>query len=126
MLARQIEQARRDVDELMQRLRQKQYKKAGRYLEAARKRMFRWREFWLGTGLMTLATTAFLERLMRELGRWLKKIGLGWTDAWAAQMAWILLEPVTDPAEWAAYWLHRLRLDGRVQILFRRVQTVQP
>jgi hypothetical protein len=125
-LAGQIEQARRQVDELIQRLRQKQYEKAAGDLEAARTRMFRWLEFWLETGLVTPATTGYLERLMRELGRRLKKIGFGWTDEGAAQMARILLRRITDPAEWAAYWKRRLRLDGRVQIHFRRVQTVQP
>jgi hypothetical protein len=125
-LAEQIEQARKQMDDLILRLRQKQYQKAAGYLEAAGTRMFRWLEFWLETGLVTPATTGYLERLMRELGRRLKKIGFGWTDAGAAQMARILLRRITDPAEWAAYWKQRLRLEGRVQILFRRVQTVQP
>ncbi len=93
---------------------------------AARARMFRWLEFWLETGLVTPATTGYLERLMRELGRRLKKIGFGWTDAGAAQRARIPLRRITDPREWAEYWKKRLRLDGRVRILFRRVQTVQP
>ncbi len=57
---------------------------------------------------------------------WEKKIGFGWTDAGAAQRARIPLRRITDPREWAEYWKKRLRLDGRVRILFRRVQTVQP
>jgi hypothetical protein len=124
VLAEQIQQARRQVDDLIGRLRQKQYEKAAGYLEAARERMFRWLEFWLETGLVTPATTGYLERLMRELGRRLKKLGFGWTDAGAAQMARILLRRITDPEEWADYWKKRLRLDGKVQIHFRAVKAI--
>jgi len=125
-LAEQIQQARTQVDDLIRRLRQQQYQKAAGYLETARTRMFRWLEFWLETGLVTPATTGYLERLMRELGRRLKKIGFGWTDTGAAQMARILLRRITDPDEWAEYWKKRLRLDGKVQIHFRNAKTVQP
>ena len=55
-----------------------------------------------------------------------KKIGFGWTDAGAEQMARILLRRITDPTEWAEYWKKRLRLDGKVQIRFHSVKTVQP
>jgi len=125
-LAQQIQQARTQVVDLIRRLRQQQDEKAAGYLETARTRMFRWLEFWLETGLVTPATTGYLERLMRELGRRLKKIGFGWTDAGAEQMARILLRRITDPTEWAEYWKKRLRLDGKVQIRFHSVKTVQP
>ena len=108
------------------RLRQKQYEKAAGYLEAARERMFRWLEFWLETGRVTAATTGSVERLLRELGRRLKKLGFGWTDAGAAQMARILCRRITDPEAWAEYWKKRLRLDGRVQIHFRAVKATPP
>ena len=87
------------MDDLIRRLRQQQDEKAAGYLETARTRMFRWLEFWLETGLVTPATTGYLERLKRELGRRLKKIGFGWTDAGAEQMARILLRRITDPTE---------------------------
>lgn len=120
----QIASAQKPLDELIERLRAKQYNKAAGYLAAAKARMFRWLEFWLETGLVSPATTAWLERLMRELGRRIKKIGFGWTDKGAAQMARILLRRVTDAEEWAEYWKKRLHLDGRVQINFRGAKTV--
>ncbi|HEY9172025.1 MAG TPA: hypothetical protein VI136_07075, partial [Verrucomicrobiae bacterium] len=123
-LAEQIQHARGPVDDLIGRVRQKQYENAAGYLEAARERMFRWLEFWLETGRVTPATTGSLERLLRELGRRLKKLGFGWTDAGAAQMAQILLRRITDPEAWAEYWKKRLRLDGRVQIHFRAVKAI--
>jgi hypothetical protein len=61
---------------------------------------------------------------MRELGRRIKKIGFGWTDQGAAQMARILLRRVTDAQEWAEYWKKRLRLEGRVLFRFRGARTV--
>lgn len=120
----QIALAQKPLEELIERLRAKQYDKAAGYLAAAKARMFRWLEFWLETGLVSPATTSWLERLMRELGRRIKKIGFGWTDKGAAQMARILLRRVTDAEEWAQYWKRRLRLDGRVQINFRGAKTV--
>ena len=121
-LAQQIQQARTQVDDLIRGLRQQQYEKVAGSLETARTRMFR----WLETGLVTPATKGYLERLMRELGRRLKKIGFGWTDTGAEQMARILLRRITDSTEWAEYWKKRLRLDGKVQIRFHSVKTVQP
>lgn len=123
-LAEQIQHARTQVDDLIGRLRRKQYEKAAGYLESARERMFRWLEFWLETGLVTPATTGYLARRMRELGRRLKKLGFGWTDAGAAQMARTLLRRITDPEAWAEYWKKRLRLDGKVQIHFRAVKAI--
>jgi hypothetical protein len=119
-----IADAQRPLVELIDRLRAKQYNRAAGYLAAAKARMFRWLEFWLETGLVCPATTSWLERMMRELGRRLKKIGFGWTDKGAAQMARILLRRITDPEEWAEYWKKRLRLEGRVQIHFRGVKTL--
>ena len=119
-----ITAAQKPLDELIARLHAKKYDKAAGYLAAAKSRMFRWLEFWLETGLVSPATTSWLERLMRELGRRLKKIGFGWTDQGAAQMARILLRRITGPEEWADYWRKRMRLEGRVQIHFRGVKTL--
>ena len=120
----QIAAAQKPLEELIERLRAKQYRQAAGYLAAAKARMFRWLEFWLETGLVSPSTTSWLERLMRELGRRIKKIGFGWTDQGAAQMARILLRRVTDAEEWAEYWKKRLRLEGRVLFRFRGARTV--
>jgi hypothetical protein len=120
----QVAAAQKPLEELIERLRAKHYRQAAGYLAAAKARMFRWLEFWLETGLVSPSTTSWLERLMRELGRRIKKIGFGWTDQGAAPMARILLRRITDAEEWAEYWKKRLRLDGRVLIRFRGTRTV--
>jgi hypothetical protein len=121
----QIAAAQKPLEELIARLRARHYDKAAGYLEAARGRLFRWLEFWLQTGLVSPATTSWLERLMRELGRRLKKIAFGWSESGAAKMARILLRRCTDAEQWTEYWKQRLQLQGRVQIHFRGVKTLE-
>ena len=78
------------------------------------------------TGFRCPRTTSYLERLMREIGRRLKKIAFGWSERGAAQMTRILIRKIVNPQQWEDYWKKVLRLDGHVQILFRSVTRVTP
>lgn len=58
----------------------------------------------MATGLAAVRTTSYLERLMRELGRRLKRMASGWSESGAAKMARILIKRICDPEQWNHYW----------------------
>ena len=123
-LEQRVEQAQHGINELIKELSKKGYHKAANYIQTAQGKLFHYVEFWLRTGLVCPRTTSFLERLMRELGRRLKRIAFGWSEEGAAQMARLILRRITDPAEWKAYWKKRLGLEGRVQLSLRHVKAM--
>ena len=57
-------------------------------------------------------SSSMVERMMREIGRRLKRIAFGWSDKGSAKIARIIIKPVTSSAEWDAYWEMRLRIVG--------------
>jgi hypothetical protein len=123
-LQQQARGAERELEKLAGALLEKGYSQAAVYINSARQRLFSYVDFWLATGLAAPRTTSFLERLMRELGRRLKRIAFGWSEKGAAKMARILIKRICDPAQWAAYWKDKLRLHGNVVILFRGAKVV--
>jgi hypothetical protein len=106
-------------DELIGTMERAGHVQTAGYLRASQAHTFRWLAFWLKTGIRCPRTTSKLERLMREIGRRLKKIGFGWSEKGAEQMTRILIRKIVNPDEWEAYWNKVLRLDGNVSILFR-------
>ncbi len=55
-----------------------------------------------------------VERVMRELGRRLKKLAYNWSDHGAVKIARIVLKKFTDIKGWDDYWKKRMKLDGNV------------
>jgi len=115
-----------EFDELISTLERGGHDHAATYLKSSQGHTFRWLAFWLKTGFRCPRTTSYLERLMREIGRRLKKMAFGWSEKGAAQMTRILIRKIVNAAEWDAYWKKVLRLDGNVTILFRSVSQAQP
>ena len=62
-----------------------------------------------------------VERLMRELGRRLKKMAFGWSEPGAARIARIIIRRITTPQLWERYWQRRLRLNDAVHFICRGV-----
>jgi hypothetical protein len=108
-------------DELIATMEKAGHVQAAGYLRSSQAHTFRWLAFWLKTGIRCPRTTSKLERLMREIGRRLKKIAFGWSEKGAEQMTRILIRKIVNPEEWEDYWKKILRLDGNVKILFRSV-----
>ena len=115
-----------EFDALIATLEQNGHHQAAGYLRASQAHTFRWLAFWLKTGIRCPRTTSKLERLMREIGRRLKKIAFGWSEKGAAQMTRILIRKIVNPQEWEEHWKKVLRLDGHVKILFRSVCLSAP
>ena len=94
---------------------------AATYLRKAQSQSFSWLAFWLQSGICCARTTSYLERLMREIGRRLKKIAFGWKPAGAAQMTRLIIRKIVNPDEWKLYWKERLGIEGNVRVVFRSV-----
>lgn len=123
-LRQKVKAAQEQLSQLVRSLRAQGYPRAAHYISEAQGKLFRYVEFWLQTGVVCPRTTGWLERMMRELGRRLKKIAFGWSERGAARMACVILRRITDTAEWNAYWRQRLGLNDNVQLSLRSVNTL--
>ena len=115
-LQERVRTADQQLSDLVSSLSRKGYDQAASYIAYAQKRLFNYVDFWMQTGIASPRTTSYLERLMRELGRRLKKIAFGWSDGGAAKMAQILIRRICSPEQWAEYWKAKLRLTGTVLV----------
>jgi hypothetical protein len=79
--------------------------------------------WWLKSGLVMPRASSMIERLMRELGRRLKRIAFGWSECGAAKMARIIIKRITSAGEWTAYWHARLRITGNVTLTLNRISA---
>ncbi len=123
-LRQRVRSAEQNLADLVRTLRKQGYERAANYIADAQGKLFRYVEFWLETGVVCPRTTGWLERMMRELGRRLKKIAFGWSERGAARMACVILRRITDTAEWDAYWRQRLGLNDNVHLSLRSVKAL--
>ena len=125
-LQERVKQADNQLSDLVRLLRHKGYSQAATYIAYAQDRLFNYVDFWISTGVAAPRTTSYLERLMREIGRRLKRIAFGWSEAGAAKMARIIIRRICSEEQWTDYWKTKLGLTGKVLIQFRGVKTVKP
>jgi len=92
----------------------KGYKTAANYLTRAMRGMFGYVRRWLKLGVICPRASSMVERVMRELGRRLKKLAYNWSDHGAVKIARIVLKKFTDIKGWDDYWAKRMKLDGNV------------
>jgi len=116
-IAQSVQQAEEGVEKLACELATKGYSEAAIYLRNAKDKLFTHIRFWLKTGLLPTRTSSLIERMMRELGRRLKKIAFGWSERGAAKIARIILKRITSAAEWDEYWTKRLRVENNVVVV---------
>lgn len=120
-LFEKTERAEEKLDELVAELVGKGYHKAAAYVRNAKDNLFSYVRFWLKYGLVCPRAASMIERMMREIGRRLKKIAFGWSEKGAAKMARIIIKRITSAGEWEKYWSEKLRLNGNVIMIFRGV-----
>ena len=116
-IAQSVQKAEQGVEQLACDLAAKGYSEAASYLRNAKDKLFTHIRFWLKTGLLPTRTSSLIERMMRELGRRLKKIAFGWSERGAAKIARIILKRITSAAEWDEYWTKRLRMENNVAVV---------
>jgi|LSQX01.3.fsa_nt_gb hypothetical protein len=121
-----MEKAEQAIGQLIQHLEEKDYTAAATYLENAKRGMFGYVRRWLKWGIVSPRASSMIERVMREIGRRLKKIAYGWSDRGAEKIAKIILKRFTQAKEWEQYWLEKLKIDNKVQIYWRWVEHIQP
>ena len=71
---------------------------------------------WLEYGYMSPKAISLLERVMREMGRRIKKIGASWKEKGLLAVAKILLTRIYNPQQWDDYWNQILDIQGRCSV----------
>lgn len=115
-------QAEEKLDILIKSLFSKGYDKAARYVRSAKDKLFTYIRLWFKYGLISPRASSMIERMMREIGRRIKKIAFGWSSKGCAKIARIILKRFTDPKEWDKYWKNRLRINDNVLIAYRGIK----
>jgi hypothetical protein len=118
--------ADKEVRTLIKKLVDKAYYKAADYLIYARKNMFSYVDRWLQTGIVSPRVSSFIERMMRELARRLKRMAFGWSQEGAAKMARIIIKRFTSANQWENYWKTRLNIHGNVILSLIRIYPSSP
>ena len=123
-IAQTTDAAEQKLDALVNELVSKGYWQAATYIRQAKDKLFTYVRLWLELGIVTPRVTSQIERMMREIGRRLKRIAFGWSEAGAAQMTRIIIKRITSAGEWEAYWLKKLRISGKVKLVYLGAQVV--
>jgi len=118
-----IAESERRLEELASAFIAKGYVKAAGYVRRAKDHLFSHLRLWLKWGLVGPRTANLIERMMREIGRRLKRIAHGWSERGAAKMARIIIKRFSSAQQWEAYWLKKLRIDGNVILVYRGVSV---
>lgn len=90
----EIEKRMEDADNLLVKLidylEMNGLKKAATYIAGARRSMFSYVRRWLKLGIVCPRASSLIERVIRELGRRLKKLAYNWSDKGAAKISRII------------------------------------
>ena len=106
---------------LSEYLEHKGYDKASTYVSNARSSLFTYLRYWIKTGVITPKVTSKLERLMREVGRRIKKFAFNWSEKGCAKMTRIILKIIIDPKSWENFWDQELKLSGNIKLSFEGI-----
>jgi hypothetical protein len=117
-LERSVFEAEKGVQDLVNELKARGYKAAATYLLNAKTKMFSYVRLWLKTGVVHPRVSSMIERMMREIGRRIKKIGHGWSPKGAAKMTRIIIKRITSADEWNKHWQEKLKITGKVKLSF--------
>lgn len=117
-LEKRIWTAEEELKKLVAHLKEKGYRKAATYIENSRDKIFSYLKFWLKTGVIHPRVTSMLERMMREIGRRIKKIGHNFSPKGAQKLTNIIIKRITSANEWVQYWNEKLNIRGDVKLTF--------
>ncbi|MBT8332128.1 MAG: transposase [Deltaproteobacteria bacterium] len=99
------------------------YYKGAVYLENLSQRMFTNIEIWLKTGVIAPKTTSLLERIFREIGRRVKRIAWGWSDAAVTKLSKMIVLKKYSKEKWQQYRKKKLGIQGNFRIQLVRAET---
>jgi len=112
----QLLEGKQSMNALVNSFQRKGYQAAASYLRNASEHTFTVVEKWLELGYMPPKAISLLERVMREMGRRIKKIGASWKDKGVLAVARVLLTRIYNPEQWKAFWAKLLDLHGRCAV----------
>jgi len=112
----QLLESREAMNAMVRSFQEKGYFAAAGYLRNAGEHTFTVVEKWLEMGYMPPKAISLLERVMREMGRRIKKIGASWKDKGVMAVARVLMTRIYDPKRWREYWAKLLDIRGRCVI----------
>ena len=98
------------------------YRKGATYLENLSERIFTNIDLWLKTGVIAPKTTSMLERIFREIGRRVKRIAWGWSDATVTKLSKMIILKKYSKAKWEQYWKQKLGIGGFFSIRIARME----
>lgn len=110
------ESSKAEIKQLIDAFEQKGYSHGASYLENLARRLFTNIEIWLKTGVIAPKTTSLLERIFREIGRRLKRIAYGWSDAAVTKLSKMIILKKYCKDKWEQYWKQKLGIDGNFSI----------
>jgi len=99
------------------------YYKGAAYLENLSRRIFTNVELWLKTGVIAPKTTSLLERIFREIGRRVKRIAYGWSDAAVTKLSKMIVLKKYSKEKWQQYWKQKLGIEGNFSIRLVNAET---
>ena len=118
-LEKKMEEAENVLTKFTNYLDEHGYKKAATYIMKAKRSMFGYVKRWLKWGVICPRASSLIERVIRELGRRIKKLAYNWSDRGAEKIARIILKKFTNEKEWEKYWKEKLKIDGKVMLTIR-------
>jgi len=110
------ESSKAEIQQLIDTFLQKGYSHGASYLENLSQRLFTHIEIWLKTGVIAPKTISLLERIFREIGRRLKRIAYGWSDAAVTKLSKMIILKKYCKDKWKQYWKQKLGIDGNFSI----------
>lgn len=112
----QLIEGKEAMGNLMHSFYQRGFTSAAEYLRKANDHTFTVVEKWLELGYMPPKAISLLERVMREMGRRIKKIGASWKGKGLQAVARVLMTRIYDQKRWLKYWQKLLDLHDQCVI----------
>lgn len=112
-----------EIAALIELFKDKGYHNGAVYLENLSQRIFTNIEIWLKTGVIAPRTISLLERIFREIGRRIKRIAWGWSDATVTKLSKMIILKKYSKEKWQRYWKQKLGIDGNFKIQIEKIQT---
>ena len=124
-IERRYESSKAEIKQLIDAFEQKGYSHGASYLENLSQRLFTNIEIWLKTGVIAPKTISLLERVFREIGRRLKRIAYGWSDAAVTKLSKMIILKMYRKDKWEQYWKQKLGIEGNFSIQIIKAEIHQ-
>lgn len=119
-----LKDMRKSIDEFINELKMRGYKKAKTFIENAKAQLFTYIDNWLKTGIANPKVTSLVERTMREIKRRIKKIGFMWSEKGAERMTrLVLLQLSTTKQYWDTHWQQKTGINADIKLTFLGVNV---